>query len=399
MLSVVGPTQALNKVLSANNSKDARMAMRHSGSRFSTLGGGATPPSSDEEERESEGKKKAGDEMGDSREEERALGTDEVTKVPWTGGDGGRTQGEGEAGDGLGTTRHLFFSPPPPPSVSLFKQAPHRLTGSTGLRYSRTPAGKANAAAEIMNMELIDKYRDVARMTTAAKRVQYMAPFVAEEIKVDDMVNKIFKVVGGKELTSEQQKEFQQGLQEGLEGLAGEYIEGMEYQMNVVVANQDELNGIMGMLEERWRKKVAIEIMGIMTLLEGWSDRTSEEPEKASSSISKGTTSITIGSTADKYRDDIDAIKTALETWTKTQSVVVIADEMVKLFKKRQTGKEGEALTSKMLKDAFFFFPSLSLSSSELGELSSPPRAENLEPKFLIAILASLLVVRRKHFV
>jgi len=121
--------------------------------------------------------------------------------------------------------------------------------------------------------------------------------------------------------------------------------------MNVQVANQDELSGIMGMLEERWRKKVAIEIMGIMTLLEGWSDRTSEEPEKASSSISRGTTSITIGSTADKYRDDIDAFKTALETWTKTQSVVVLASEMVKLFKKRQTGKEGEALTSKMFKD------------------------------------------------
>ena len=89
------------------------MAMRNFGSRFSALGGELSSPSSDEE-RESEGKKKkAGDEMGDSREEERALGTDEVTKVPWTGGDGRRTQGEGEAGDGLGTTRHLFFSPPP----------------------------------------------------------------------------------------------------------------------------------------------------------------------------------------------------------------------------------------------------------------------------------------------
>jgi len=330
------------------------MATRKSGSRFSIMGGGARSPSSDEEERESEGKKKAGDETGDSREEERASGTDEVTKVPWTGGDGGRTQqGEsGEAGDGLGTTRLFSFSPPPPPSVSLSFQAPHsRLMGSTGPLYSRTPAGKANAAAEIMNMELGDKYRDVARMTTAAKRVQYMTPFVAEEIKVDNMVNKIYKVVGGKDLTSEQQKEFRQGLQEGLEGLAGEYIEGMEHQMNVEVDNQDELNGIMGMLEERWRKKVAIEIMGIMTLLEGWSDRTSEEPEKASSSISRGTTSITIGSTADKYRDDIDAFKTALETWAKTQSVVVIASEMVKLFKKRQTGKEGEALTSKMFKD------------------------------------------------
>lgn len=203
-----------------------------------------------------------------------------------------------------------------------------------------------------MNMELGDKYCAVMRLTRVGKRVPYMALFVAEEIKVDDMVNKIFKVVGGKDLTSEQQKEFRQGLQDGLEVLSGEYIEGVGYQMNVEVANQDELNGVMGMLEERWRKKVAIEIMGIMTLLEGWSDRTSEEPEKASSSISRGTTSITIGSTADKYRDDIETFKTALETWTKTQSVVVIASEMVKLFKKRQqTGKEGEALTSKMLKD------------------------------------------------
>ncbi len=128
MLSVVGPTQALNKVLSANNSKDARMATRKFGSRFSTLGGGARSPSSDEEERESEGKKKAGDETGDSREEERAPGTDEVTKVPWTGGDGGRTQGEGEAGDGLGTTRKLFLSPSSPICLS-FQTGPPQVNG------------------------------------------------------------------------------------------------------------------------------------------------------------------------------------------------------------------------------------------------------------------------------
>ena len=181
--------------------------------------------------------------------------------------------------------------------------------------------------------------------------MQYQEPYVAEEIKVDDLVHKIFKVVGGKDLTSEQQKEFRQGLMDGLEVLSGEYIEGMGYQMNAGVANQDELNGVMEMIEDRWRKKVAIEVMGIMTLLEGWSNRTSEEPEKASSSISRGTTStITIGSMADKYRDEMDTFKTALETWTKTQSVVVIADEMVKMFKKRLIEKDGEAITSKMLK-------------------------------------------------